>query len=74
MTIKRDRALYKYCLITDKLKQDHSAPRFQQTTAALIVGFAEFNYNLDVHTKGNIFIHMWYFSEVLTYWLSSLVI
>lgn len=50
--------MYEYCLITDKLKQDHSDPRFQLTTAALIVGFAEFNYNLDVHTKGNIFIHI----------------
>lgn len=58
MTIKRDYVLYKYCLTTDKLKQDHFAPRFQQTTAAFIVGFAEFNYNLDVHTKSNIFVHV----------------
>lgn len=50
--------MYEYCLITDKLKQDHSDPRFQLTTAALIVGSAEFNYNLDVNTKGNIFIHI----------------
>lgn len=56
MAIKREFALYQY---TDKLKQHHPAPRFWQTTTALIIGFAEFNYNLDAHTKANIFTYLW---------------
>ena len=35
----------------DKLKQDHSALRFWQITAALMTGLAEFDYNLDAQTK-----------------------
>lgn len=35
----------------DKLKQDRSALRFWQITAALMTGLAEFDYNLDAQTK-----------------------
>lgn len=56
-----------------KLKQDCSALRFWQITAALMTGLAEFDYNLDAQTKDHSSsIKIRFFSGVLIYWLASL--
>ena len=56
-----------------KLKQDCSALRFWQITAALMTGLAELDYSLDAQTKDNSSsIKIRFFSGLLIYWLASL--